>query len=166
MMLPMSRSVTDVAGNALATQAVTAIGSTVIDTTAPTISSISNSGTTLTITMSEGVYAATTPDTTDFSFSSGTQTVSSISGLASAAGSADNSFTLTLSAALSGSPTLGYTQNGTDGKIIKDVAGNKLATVTGKTIGGVVNAPSAPSAIELKTPAVQSRVRTPRRPLR
>ena len=92
-------------------------------------------------------------DTTNFSFSTGTQTVSTIGGLASAANSADNSFTLSLSAALSGSPTLGYTQSGTDAKIIKDVAGNKLAAVTGKSISGITNAPSAPSAIDLKTPA-------------
>ena len=89
----------------------TATGTYTLDTAVPTISSVSASGTTLTVTMSEDVYAATEPDTGDFTFSSGTQTVSDIDGLPTTAATADNSFTLTISAALSGSPTLTYTQN-------------------------------------------------------
>ena len=54
-------SVTDVAGNAVAAKAATTISNTAIDTTAPTISSVASSGTTLTVTMSEEVYATTTP---------------------------------------------------------------------------------------------------------
>ena len=86
------------AGAASGTRTVT------YDPTEPDISSIAVTGTTLTVTMSEDVYAATEPDTGDFTFSSGTQTVSAINGLESTLASADNSFTLTISAALSGSP--------------------------------------------------------------
>ena len=139
---------------ASATGATSGTRTVTYDATVPTISTVTASGTTLTATMSEDVYAATSPDNSDFSFSSGTQTVSGIGGLASTAATADNSFTLTISAALSGSPTLGYTQNSTDAKIIKDAAGNKLATASGITISsGVVSAPSAPSGITLTTPA-------------
>ena len=138
--------------NSLGSACSTATGTYTLDTAVPTISSVSASGTTLTVTMSEDVYAATEPDTGDFTFSSGTQTVSDIDGLPTTAATADNSFTLTISAALSGSPTLTYTQNSADAKIIKDEAGNNLATVTGKTISGIASAPSAPT-LALQSPA-------------
>ena len=94
----------------------------------PTISSVEASGTTLTITLSEAVYAATAPDVSDFSISG--VTLSNLTGLPSTKAAADTSFTLTLSAALSGSNTLSYTQNSSDSKRIKDTAGNALATAS------------------------------------
>ena len=142
----------DLTITATATGAASGTRTVTYDPTAPGISTVAASDTTLTVTMDESVYAATTPDNGDFSFSSGTQTVSAINGLESTVASADNSFTLTVSAVLYGSPTLGYTQNGTDAKIIKDKAGNKLATVTGKTISGIVNAPTAPT-LALQSPS-------------
>ena len=142
----------DLTITATSTGAASGTRTVTYDPTAPDISTVAASDTTLTVTMDESVYATTTPDNGDFSFSSGSQTVSSIGGLASTVATADNSFTLTVSAVLYGSPTLGYTQNGTDAKIIKDKAGNKLATVTGKTISGIVNAPSAPT-LALQSPS-------------
>ena len=127
--------VTDVAGNVLATQTATTIANTVIDTTTPTISSVSVNETTLTVRMSEDVYAATVPDTGDFVITGGgTPTISNITGLPTAAGSADSSFTMTLSSALTGAATLAYTQNGTDSKRIKDLAGHSVASVSGTSI--------------------------------
>ena len=116
------------------------------DPSAPTISSASVSGTTLTVTMSENIYAGTSPDNGDFTIAGGgNPTVSSISGLPTAAGSADNSFILTLSAAFTGSATIKYTQSGTAAKRMKDVAGNATATSSAITISGTPVAPSAPS---------------------
>ena len=92
----------DTAGNSGTAQSYNATGVTA-DGTAPTVSSVSASGTTLTVTMSEKVYAATAPDNGDFVITGGgAPTVSNITGLATAAGSAANSFSLTLSAAPTG----------------------------------------------------------------
>ena len=121
------------------------------DPTAPAISTVAATGTTVTVTMGESVYAATAPDTTDFSFS-GSQTVSAINGLQTTAASADNSFTFTISGALSGSATLSYTQNSTDSKRIKDAAGNKMATASGQSISVTATAPAAPT-LALQSPA-------------
>ena len=126
-------SVTDIAGNAMPTRAATTIANTVIDTTMPILTA-TDSGTTLTVKASESVYAATTPDLGDFAISSG-ETLSSLAGLASTAATADNSFTMTLSGALTGTPTLSYAQNATDGKRIKDKAGTAAASAAGITIG-------------------------------
>ena len=104
------------------------------DPTAPTLSAAA-SGTTLTITASEDVYAATAPDIGDFAITG--KTLSNLTGLPTTAATADNSFTITLDSALTGSPTLAYTQNTTDGKRIKDEAGNPTATAASISITGV-----------------------------
>ena len=115
------------------------------DGTAPTFSSVIKRGTKLTVTMSEDVYATVLPDTTDFSFSSGTVTVSSVgTNMASTAGTAAASFDLNLSGTLSGSPTLSYTQNTLADKRITDAVGNAAASVTGVTVN---TAPTAPTLV-------------------
>ena len=137
-------SVADTAGNPMAAKAATTIANVAVDTTAPTVSGADYSGSTVTITLSEGIYAATAPGTADFAITrsgGGAPTVSSISGLPSAVGSADNSFTLTLSATAKDHDSLAYTQSGTDAKIPRDAAGNKLAGFT-RALGVSVNAPS------------------------
>ena len=122
----------DKAGNTLAT-AYEKTASFTLDTTAPTISLAVASGTTLTITMSEPIYAATTPDTSDFTIS-GSVTVSDVVGIPTSASSADNSFTLTLSTALTGTATLSYVPSTTATKKIKDVADNLLVSAANNTI--------------------------------
>ena len=113
------------------------------DPTAPTFSTVVASGTTLTVTMDESVYAATVPDNGDFVITGGgAPTISNIAGLPTTVATADNSFTLTIASALTAPPTIAYTRNSTDAKIIKDKAGNKLATVSGKSVSGVVRAPT------------------------
>ena len=122
----------DKAGNTLAT-AYEKTASFTLDTTAPTISLAVASGTTLTITMSEAIYAAATPDTSDFTIS-GSVTVSDVVGIPTSASAADNSFTLTLSAALTGTATLSYVPSTTATKKIKDVADNLLVAVVNNNI--------------------------------
>ena len=138
-------SVVDTAGNPMAAKAATTIANVAVDTTAPTVSGADYSGSTVTITLSEGIYAATAPGTADFAITrsgGGAPTVSSISGLPSAVGSADNAFTLTLSATAKDHDSLAYTQSGTDAKIPRDAAGNKLAGFT-RALGVSVNAPTS-----------------------
>ena len=136
-------SVTDAAGNEMAAKAATDISNTAVDGTEPTISSVAASGTTLTVTMSENVYAAVAPDTADFTITGGgAPSVSTISGLQTTAASADNSFTLTLSAAPTDTITLAYTQNSSDDKRIKDTIGNAMATASSIAISGVITAPT------------------------
>ena len=135
-------SVTDGAGNALAAKAVTTIANYAINGARPTISSVSASGTTLTVTMNENVWAGTAPDLTDFSFSDSTVRVSSITGLPTTVATADNSFTLTTTKVLSSASTLSYTQNSVQGKRIQNGFGSMLASVTGVTISGLINAPT------------------------
>ena len=141
----------DRAGNPLGSVYTHATGLTV-DTAPPAIRTASAVGTTVTITLSEAAYATSAPDSTDFVFTGGgTPTVSNISGLPTTSGSADTSFTLTLSAALTGAATLAYTQNTSDSKRIKDAIGNPMTSVSGISIGGT-NAPSAPT-LALQSPA-------------
>ena len=133
-----------------ATGATDATRTVTYDPTAPTLSAAA-SGTTLTITASEDVYAATAPDIGDFVITG--KTLSNLTGLPSTAATADNSFTITLDSALTGSPTLAYTQNSTDGKRIKDEAGNPTATAASISITGVGGgAPAAPT-LALQSPA-------------
>ena len=122
----------DKAGNTLAT-AYEKTASFTLDTTAPTVSLAVASGTTLTITMSEAIYATATPDTSDFTIS-GSVTVSDVVGIPTSAATADNSFTLTLSTALTGTATLSYVSSTTATKKIKDVADNLLVAVVNNTI--------------------------------
>ena len=113
------------------------------DPTAPGISTVAASGTTLTVTMDESVYAATVPDNGDFTITGGgAPTISNITGLPTTVAAADTSFTLTISSTLTAPPTIAYDQNSADAKIIKDKAGNKLADVSGKAVSGVVRAPT------------------------
>ena len=120
------------------------------DATVPTVSSVSASGTTLTVTMSENIYSATAPDGDNFTITGGgAPAVNSVTGIPTTAAGADDSFELTIASALSGgTPTLAYTQDGTDAKIPRDPAGNKLASFTGQSIAGP---PAAPSALALGT---------------
>ena len=146
--------VKDTAGNAIAAKVLTAIPNVATDQAAPTISSVAASGTTLTVTMSESVYAATTPDLADFVVTGGgSPSVSGISGLQTAAGSADNSFTLTIAAALTNTATLAYTQNSTDSKRIKDRASTALASASINISGTPVSAPAAPT-LALQSPSL------------
>ena len=140
-------SVTDAAGNAVAAKAATAIANTVIDTTAPTISSVTTSETTLVVTMSERVYAAAAPDISDFAISG--VTLSNLTGLPSTPGTSDSSFRMRMSQVLTGSPTLAYTQNSTDSKRLKDKAGNPLATASSVSI--TIASVNAPSNLDLAT---------------
>ena len=101
------------------------------DTTAPTVYSVTRNGTAVTVTMSEPIYAATTPDVGDFTVTNGGAgtSVSGISGISTTASNAVISFTLTLSQNPSGSgmPTISYVPNtGNAAKKIKDTAGNDL----------------------------------------
>ena len=104
------------------------------DATVPTLSSIVATDSTVAVTMSEDVYAATTPTATDFKVKSGTlnsetaNTVTTITGLPTAIGSADNSFDLTVTTALAnGDSVKTYYTQGTN--TITDKAGNTLATL-------------------------------------
>ena len=105
------------------------------DSTAPTISSASfSAGSTVTVTMSEDVYAATAPTASDFKVKSGASggetanVVTTITGLQSAQASADDSFTLTVTTALvSGNSVKVYYEKGTNA--VTDEAGNDLATL-------------------------------------
>ena len=142
-------AMTDAAGNAVAAKAATAIGSTAVDGTAPVVSSIDASGTTLTVTMSEKLWSGTMPDADNFVITGGgAPSVQSVAGIPSTGATADNSFTLTTASAVTGGAVfVVYTQDGTDGKIPRDVAGNKLANFTQTVNTGV--APSKPSALAL-----------------
>ena len=80
--------VTDALGNPMAATAA-AVADTVIDTTAPKVSSVSYSGSTLVVTMDDAVYSATKPDTTNFTLTrsgGGAPTVSSVTGFADLGG--------------------------------------------------------------------------------
>ena len=122
-----------------------------LDNTAPTIASVNVSGTNLIVTMSEPVYADTSPIAGDFSIVGGNApTVNSVSGVAGSASTADNSFTLALSRAPTGTPTLSYTAN--SNRLVKDAVGKSLATATVISISSVANAPDAPN-LALKTPS-------------
>ena len=125
---------TDLAGNV----GTAATGSFVYDISPPTFTGISESGTTLTATMSEDVWAPTAPDTGDFVITrtgGSAPSVSSLSGIPTTSATAGRSFTITLGTAAAAGDTLAYTQSGTDGKILRDAAGNKLASVSGFIVG-------------------------------
>ena len=138
-------SVTDAAGNPLATVSATTIDNTALDTTPPTITSLSAPGTTLTVILSEKAYATTAPDIADFTISG--VTLSALTGLQTTVTDSDDSFTMTLSSALSGSPTLAYTQNSADSKRIKDVAGN--AMVSASSVSVSLQSMNAPTGLDL-----------------
>ena len=105
-----------------------------VDTTAPTFSEvIGGDTTTVTVTMSEDVYATTSPTAADFSVSGGGDpNVTGVAGIPTTKATADNSFTLTLSAVLTGGATLSYTKN--SGRVVKDIADNDLETDTAVTL--------------------------------
>ena len=125
----------DITITASAPDATSGTRTVTYDPTVPTISTIRALGTTLTVTMAESVYAATVPDTGDFVITGGgAPTISNITGLPTTAGAADNSFTMTISSALTGDATIAYTQNGTDSKRIKDAAGNAVASASSISI--------------------------------
>ena len=150
--------VTDEAGNAIAAVAATAIANTAIDTTAPTISSaVSNGAGKVVITLSENVWASTAPTAADFSITGGgAPTITSVTGVAGTIATADDAFVLNLSTALSGAATVSYTQN--SGRLVKDTAGNDLASASSVSIttgsltvspisGGYVNDTEDESAV-------------------
>ena len=136
----------DKAGNTVAT-AYTHATTLTLDNTVPTISTVLVDGTTLTVTMSENVYAASVPVAGDFTIvGGGTPAVNAISGLENSVLSADNSFTLTIASALTGTATLSYRKTT---NAITDVAGNDLADLTGQAI---IAAPVAPT-LALQSPS-------------
>ena len=129
--ITVSAKATDAAGN---------IGSRgsrtfVYDITAPTISSASYVGTSVTVSMSEPVYGIAEAD--DFSISvipsdggdEKTYTPTRLTGLSAGSGTADDEFILSTSAMIAGGSTITllYTVDGT--KTIKDRAGGTLASV-------------------------------------
>ena len=129
--ITVSATPTDLAGNA----GTAATGTFTYDQTVPTISSASfSAGSTVTVTMSEDVYAATAPAASDFkvkSGASGSETanvVTGVTGLQSTQAGADDSFTLTVTTALvSGNSVKVYYTKGTNA--VTDEAGNDLATL-------------------------------------
>ena len=126
-------SITDDAGNPFGTVSPTAISGYTIDTSVPTISSVKDSGTTLTVTMSENVYGTLHQD--NFAITGGgAPAVQAVGGLQTALGSADNSFTLTMAATLTGDATLAYTQDAVASRRARDAAGNVLASVSSVSI--------------------------------
>ena len=139
----------DLTITASATGATDATHTVTYDPTAPTVSTVAADGTTATVTMSESIYAGTMPDGANFTItrSSNAPTVSTVAGIPATAGAADNSFTLTLAAAAATGDTLNYTQSGTDGKIPRDAAGNKLAAFSGQAMTVAVQKTVSVSAV-------------------
>ena len=107
------------------------------DTVAPVITSAAYAGDTVTMAMSEPVWAETAPAVGDFALTvtengaSVTATVAAVT-VASQAAEADDGIALTLSAALGGSATvsLTYTANAVAEQRPRDAAGNRLGTQT------------------------------------
>ena len=111
--------------------------SSAADTVAPTISSAVYAGDTVTLGMSEPVWAETAPAVGDFVLSvtdDGSPVTSTVTAVtvASLAAQASDTITLTLSSALGGSATvsLTYTANADAMQRPRDAAGNRLATQT------------------------------------
>ncbi len=107
---------------------VTARSSTAADTTAPAIVSADYAGTTVTLTMSEPVWAETTPWTSDFVVRSNTVFRVTRVGVASRRADAGETITLTLNKAPTGSARvlLTYLEARTASARPRDAAGNRL----------------------------------------
>ena len=102
-----------------------------IDRTPPVFSSAQGGYRTLTVTMSEPIYAPTTPDIASFSIvGSPTITVSAVNGIPATATAAVDTFTLTVSGIPTSSHTLSYAQSTTVPKRIRDLAQNSMVTTT------------------------------------
>ena len=131
----ITSSLQDAVGNMIATP-VTTIANYSIDTTIPTVSSVKFEGTTVTIALSEDVWAAAKPDTGDFTVTGGgAPAISNIHELSNTIASASTSFIVNLASALNGSATLAYTQNSvSNAKRVKDRAGNLLASFSAVAI--------------------------------
>ena len=124
---------TDAAGNAFASEYTHGTALT-LDPIPPDISSAGYGGTTITVSMSEDVWAGTTPTASDFKVKSGVSgsetanVVTGITGLASTRAGADDSFDLTVTNSIvAGSSVKLYYTKGTNA--ISDEAGNDLATL-------------------------------------
>ena len=105
-----------------------------IDGNAPAMSAVTAIDSTVIVTMSEVVYAGTTPTASDFKVKSGASgsevanVVTGITGLPTTVGSADNSFTLTVTNAFThGDSVKVYYIKGTNA--IEDRAGNEMVTL-------------------------------------
>ena len=137
--ITISATATDAAGNTSTTATRTITRETVL----PTISSASYNGSTITLTLSEGVAVSGTKTGGDFTVSvSGASdpTVSSYT-------ISNSTVTLTLGLAIaSGSTvTLAYAKNATAANRIKDTAGNELAAVSSQSVVGKAVSVSAVS---------------------
>ena len=155
----VSATPTDAAGNA----GTAATGTFIYDQTVPTISSGEYAGTTVTLTMSENVYASTAPDANDFTVvndsanSGGTDITPSGITIASTAATASTTVTLTVpTTTWAGVVKVYYTQDSGDTtKRAKDVAGNNLASLASGsaiTLTAGSTAPTAPT-LALSTPS-------------
>ena len=130
-----------------------------LESVAPTVSSATflTDGTTVTVTMSEDVYAPTAPSAADFKVKSGTSgsetanAVTAIAGLPSTKASADNSLSLTVTNAFAtGDSVKVYYTKGTNA--VKDKAGNDLATLAeGSAITATEADGTAPTVVAAST---------------
>ena len=125
----VTATATDAVGNSTSTTSPTTFN---LDTIAPTLSTATVSGTTLTLRFSEALSSTgDTPAIADFNLSDGT-TVSAVS--------VNNSgdVVLTLSQNLAAGSTLSYT--GSAGHMLHDAAGNPVANISSQAVaGGFIN---------------------------
>ena len=120
---------TDAAGNALATQAVTTIDNVVMDTTVPTIASGSYSASTITLILSEEVWASPAPANGDFVLTvsgGGTQTVTGVT-IGGSVGAASSTVSLALSSVILADSTVSLAYTAGTNKI-QDTAGNEVVS--------------------------------------
>ena len=112
------------------------------DTAVPTISSGYYNDTTVTLVMSEPVYAATAPTATDFKVSDdGTAITVSAAAVAATADAASDIITLTVPSITAGSTVKAwYTKDAT--KPVEDAAGNDLASVASADALTITAAPT------------------------
>ena len=125
------------------------------DTAPPTLSSAVYDGQTVTVTMSEDVYAATAPTASDFKVKVGSNAnvVTGITGLPTVKANADNSFDLTVTTSIvSGSTVKVYYDKGTNA--VTDEAGNELADLAeASAITAVESAAPAAPTLALQSPS-------------
>ena len=123
-------SSTDLAGNVTYAVSDEIVG---IDTKAPTVSKVAVTGSdTLTVTMSENVYAEASPDADDFVvFVNDTASATEfVDGIQNTAAKARSEFTITVSEMFSANDTisLSYIQPTRSNTMIKDATGKSLAS--------------------------------------
>ena len=117
-----------IAPKAAAAASATAKSSTVPDTTAPTITAAHYAGSTVTLTLSEPVWAELPAAGNDFPVRSGVVYAVAAVGMASREADASEVITLTLGQAVTGSAEVlvSYVPNGTAKRRPRDAAGNRM----------------------------------------